>query len=71
MNRQTTHHPAVTASMVFDEPTLGLSPLIVTELLRCSMSALGVVACVVHGSKGLKADTGAHRSQLIAVRRCP
>jgi hypothetical protein len=32
------------APVVFDKPTLGLSPLIVTELLRCPMSALGLVS---------------------------
>ena len=30
------------ASVVLDEPFLGLSPVLVTEIFRCPMSALGV-----------------------------
>jgi ABC-type branched-subunit amino acid transport system ATPase component len=34
-------HGGLMASVVLDEPSLGLSPVLVTEIFRCPMSALG------------------------------
>jgi hypothetical protein len=34
------------ASVVLDEPSLGLSPVLVTEIFRCPMAAPGLVSRV-------------------------
>jgi hypothetical protein len=34
-------HGGLMASVVLDEPSLGLSPVLVTEIFPCPMSALG------------------------------
>jgi hypothetical protein len=55
------------ASVVLDEPSLGLSPVLVTEIFRCPMSALGVRRDKAALSSGCKshpaaAPAGSNRS---------
>jgi len=40
-------HGGLMASVVLDEPSLGLSPVLVTEIFRCPMSAARSLAPLV------------------------
>ena len=46
------------ASVVLDEPSLGLSPVLVTEIFRCPMSALGLVSRVTPVHTAMRNCTG-------------
>jgi len=51
-------HGGLMALVVLDEPSLGLSPVLVTEIFRCPMSALGLVSRVTPVHTAMRNCTG-------------